>query len=240
MSEVLKIVGYASNRDQLSERASVAALEACTDLLGGGMVSEATVEARELALVRPDLEDSGQQHLQAVAQSDPDKLIGTDLPLPTGVVLVRVTVTTTPPIVDLGALMARTAWSAAWNVRERIGLDEPGDRTGVPIVRMALMKGIAGTSREQFSEHWNERHVPLVLAHQPLFFRYVTNVPRNDDFADGVVEQWFEDEASFEEHDRLIATQRQAVVEDIPRFVGEIQTFLATPVFSALPSTGRP
>jgi hypothetical protein len=97
---------------------------------------------------------------------------------------------------------------------------------------MALMRARAGMTREQFGEHWNHTHVPLVLAHNPLFFRYATNVPIGEAFADGVVEQWFDDETTFVEHDRRIATERKAVANDIPTFVGEIQTFIARPVFS--------
>lgn len=90
-----------------------------------------------------------------------------------------------------------------------------------------------GTSREQFIDHYENRHVPLIEANFNQFARYVRNYPvgGNLHYAgmaavpdapfDAVTEHWFESQADFDammaqfEGDPELA---QKVAEDETRF----------------------
>lgn len=100
----------------------------------------------------------------------------------------------------------------------------------VPSVsRVGLMCRRPGDSVDEFWDHWTNRHMPLVLAHRPLFSRYVANrviAPAGRAW-DGVIEQWFESADVLAEHDRRIGAEKPEVAADIPRFVGPMQHFVA-------------
>jgi hypothetical protein len=49
---------------------------------------------------------------------------------------------------------------------------------------------------------------------------------------DGVVEQWFEDVKTLDEHDRRVREEKLDVAADIPRFVGPMQHFVAAAIAS--------
>jgi len=98
-------------------------------------------------------------------------------------------------------------------------------------VRLGFIVRRSGLSLQDFREHWLERHAPLVMAHTPLFDRYVSNIPPADCPWDGIVEQWFADESTWLEHDRRILEERPEVRADIPRFVGSLRQYVATPIF---------
>lgn len=67
-----------------------------------------------------------------------------------------------------------------------------------------------GTSREQFIDHYENRHVPLIEAHFTQFRRYVRNYPQGanlhyagmvatpDAPFDAVTEHWFDSQADFD------------------------------------------
>jgi EthD domain-containing protein len=115
-------------------------------------------------------------------------------------------------------------------VEEHIHTPEPPASHISSIVRLGFIVRHAGLSRQDFREHWLERHSPLVMAHTPLFDRYATNIPPADCPWDGIVEQWFADQSTWLEHDRRILEERPDVRADIPRFVGSLRQYVATPI----------
>jgi len=67
-----------------------------------------------------------------------------------------------------------------------------------------------GTNREQFIDHYENRHVPLIESHFTQFSRYVRNYPSTGNLHyagmaalpdapfDAVTEHWFESQAEFD------------------------------------------
>lgn len=106
-----------------------------------------------------------------------------------------------------------------------VGATEPG-----AVGRVALLRRATTLSRAEFGAYWLRRHAPLAMRHGPLFRRYETLVSADDADGradgraagpvwDGMVVQWFADRQEWDEHDRLIATEKTAVREDLPRYV---------------------
>lgn len=133
-------------------------------------------------------------------------------------------------VLDAVAAIAPEATSFA--VREHIAL--PGPDPAPTLSRVGLLYRPAGRTVEEFWSHWRGRHVPLVIERRPLFVRYVPNlVLRPAQPFDGVVEQWFADEAAWDEHDRQTREEKPDVAADIPRFIGGFTQFSALEVDSA-------
>lgn len=65
---------------------------------------------------------------------------------------------------------------------------------------IVLLKRKRGITHEQFREHWETVHGPLVRRLTPGILRYVQNHPEEPaDGIDGVAELWFADREGFEE-----------------------------------------
>lgn len=97
--------------------------------------------------------------------------------------------------------------------------------------RVGLLVRHKDMSVEGFWHHWTCVHLPLVLAHEPLFESYATNLITEPTRTwDGVVEQWFTDKATWNEHDRRLREEKLEIARDIREFVGHIVQFEATEV----------
>lgn len=90
-----------------------------------------------------------------------------------------------------------------------------------------------GMSREDFIDHYETRHVPLIESHFSQFTRYVRNYPKGGNLHyagmealpespfDAVTEHWFESQADFDAMMAQFAGDpelAQAVAEDEARF----------------------
>ena len=90
-----------------------------------------------------------------------------------------------------------------------------------------------GTTREQFIDHYENRHVPLIETHFSQFTKYVRNYPTSgnlhyagvaaipDPLFDAVTEHWFESRADFDEMMAQFAGDPELarrVAEDEARF----------------------
>jgi hypothetical protein len=148
--------------------------------------------------------------------------------LPAGMLVIRARTAKSIAHADLARLAARLNLSLAVLVRERVALDNPTSARDSYIVRVGLVRRAPSVSRQEFDRHWNDHHAPLVLSLKPLFFRYVTNVVVGTTPLDGIVEQWFRDEATWREHDRLVQVAKPAVLADKKRFVGGVHTFITS------------
>jgi hypothetical protein len=146
-----------------------------------------------------------------------------------GLVLVRL-----PESADALAAAQQLGWADSLVVDEHVLAD-----TGQPaaVVRVGFLRRRPELTKEQFADHWLNVHGPLVLAHDPLFVRYVANViTGGDDTVDGVVEQHFPDRAAWTEHDRRIVHERPRVAADIPTFLAGMGQLEAMPLAVAVTS----
>lgn len=119
----------------------------------------------------------------------------------------------------------------AWEVSRQVMIDLVGARDRPSIARFGFLTRPAAMDPATFGEHWLRRHAPIVVRNGPLFRRYEAHLARCDSPVlawDGVVVQWFADQADWNRHDELIATTKDAVREDIPRFVGSAYQYLAS------------
>ena len=146
---------------------------------------------------------------------------------PTGVVMVWI-----PRPLPRGALAvaADLGWSDAVAVEEHV-VSDSGRPGGV--ARIGYVTRRDGITRDEFTHHWTRVHGPLVLAHDPLFERYVVNVVAGTSPVDGIVEQHFADRATWAEHDRRILEERPAIAADIPAFLGSMHQLEARPLATA-------
>lgn len=113
-------------------------------------------------------------------------------------------------------------------VREHLAM-APSPETALS--RVGLVTRKYSLTLGAFWQHWTQIHIPLVLAHDPLFDGYATNLL--DDRAlpwSGVVEQWFVNTATWTEHDRRLREERAAIVEDIRKFISRVVQFEAVQV----------
>jgi hypothetical protein len=132
---------------------------------------------------------------------------------------------------ELRAVATELGWQDATPVEEHV-VHDLGLHAGV--ARIGFLRRRPELSREEFARHWIDVHGPLVLAHDPLFVRYVANVVTAPDSAvDGIVEQYFPDAATWAEHDRRILEERPAVSADIQTFLGGMEQLVATPLATA-------
>jgi hypothetical protein len=91
------------------------------------------------------------------------------------------------------------------------------------VLRILLIKRADGITRAQFAQHWRTIHAPLALRMNPSFDHYVTNIvldPASE--WDGILQEWFADEAVFDRHDQGLAEHKRIVAEDIPLFVESV------------------
>ncbi|MEU7815435.1 hypothetical protein [Pseudonocardia sp. NPDC049154] len=102
-----------------------------------------------------------------------------------------------------------------------------GASTGRAVARIGLMRRAAGMSSARFREHYLSHHAPLVMRRGPLFFRYSIHLVRDPEASgwDAVVEQWFVDDATWREHDRLVLEEKEDVRADMAEFVGTLVSF---------------
>jgi hypothetical protein len=111
-----------------------------------------------------------------------------------------------------------------FTVTEHVVVDH---HTPTAVARLGFIRRREGLTHQQFADHWTGVHAPLVMAHQPLFSRYVANVADPSSGWDGVVEQHFIDAATWAEHDRRIVAERAEVRNDITRFIDSMTQFAA-------------
>jgi hypothetical protein len=126
------------------------------------------------------------------------------------------------PAAKIEALAAAIGSEEIIAVEENVRFDAGGRQ---PIARISFLCRQPGLSHDEFAEHWLDVHTKLVLEHDPLFSRYVANVATASAGFDGVVEQHFSDEETWDEHDRRLVFERPAVKEDLPKFLGEMRQF---------------
>jgi hypothetical protein len=117
--------------------------------------------------------------------------------------------------------------SASFPVDEHVIHD---DGNAATVVRVGFIRRHDHLSHSEFVDHWLNVHTALVMAHQPLFGRYVANVLDPAGGWDGIVEQHFADAATWDKHDRRILTERPVVREDISRMIAGMTQFAAVPV----------
>jgi hypothetical protein len=120
---------------------------------------------------------------------------------------------------DLTARNDRMFWRSVVALEEHVVVEAGGylDRS---LLRLGLMRRRPELSRAEFFEHWVGGHAPLVLAHEPLFTRYVLNRIVGDvGPVDGVVEQQFADRDTWQEHDRLVREEKPDVLRDVAMFI---------------------
>jgi uncharacterized protein (TIGR02118 family) len=116
----------------------------------------------------------------------------------------------------------------AYLVDERIQIEWARDwPDGAPtpaIEQLAYVPRVASITREQFAEHWSERHTPLVRVHHPGMARYVQNVivepltPNARDL-DGVAQLYFR--TSHDLYERYFDSDegRRIIFEDVATFL---------------------
>jgi uncharacterized protein (TIGR02118 family) len=116
----------------------------------------------------------------------------------------------------------------AYLVDERIQIEwtrDWSDGVATPAIeQLAFVPRIASVTREQFAEHWSERHTPLVRVHHPGMARYVQNVitapltPGARDL-DGVAQLYFR--TSYDLHERYFDSDegQRTIFEDVAKFL---------------------
>jgi hypothetical protein len=128
----------------------------------------------------------------------------------------------------LACIDGLAAGTRAFSVDEFVAVaGEPTDRPTVS--RVGLIRRPDGTTVDEFWRHWTGRHVPMVLAQGPLFSRYIPNLVLTPEQPwDGVVEQWFLDVATWNEHDRQIREEKPEIAADIANFIGRFMQWETT------------
>jgi uncharacterized protein (TIGR02118 family) len=116
----------------------------------------------------------------------------------------------------------------AYLVDERIQIewtrDWPDSEPTPAIEQLAYVPRIASITREEFAEHWSERHTPLVRVHHPGMARYVQNViiepltPVTQEL-DGVAQLYFR--TAHDLHERYFDSEegQRIVFEDVAKFL---------------------
>jgi hypothetical protein len=150
--------------------------------------------------------------------------------------VLRVAIDGVPAVIGPRLLEAAEAagWAAPLLLEPHLQYDsrlEVGDMSA-SVIRLGFMSRRRDLTPGQFLEHWLYRHGPLVSSLAPRFVRYVTSVPRSSCPWDGIVEQWFSDEATWELHDRETANEKPQVLADIASFVGHIEQRAARPLLA--------
>lgn len=114
--------------------------------------------------------------------------------------------------------------TAAFAVDDRLEFTRPGAGPGRGgVMRLLFIKRAAGITRAQFADHWRNIHAPLALSMRPSFDHYVTNIVADPASPwDGILQEWFADEHTFDNHDQGLAAHKKAVGDDIPLFVAAV------------------
>jgi len=104
-----------------------------------------------------------------------------------------------------------------------------GERSaGVKLVCPVIRR--AGTSHQEFVDHWLNRHVPLALAHHPGMSKYVTNVVdqrlgNSGPELDGIAELHFSSTEALATGMFDSPEGERIIREDIPRFIGSTAAY---------------
>ena len=116
----------------------------------------------------------------------------------------------------------------AYLVDERVQIDWtrdwPDGEATPAIEQLAYVPRIASVTREEFAEHWSDRHTPLVHVHHPGMARYVQNViiepltPVAQEL-DGVAQLYFR--TAYDLHERYFDSEegRRIIFEDVAKFL---------------------
>ena len=89
---------------------------------------------------------------------------------------------------------------------------------------IALLKRKPGLSREEFIEHYEEVHVPLILKHSTGVIKYIRNFIVSDGMTepdyDCITELWYEDMEAFTATISVWGTEEgQVIIEDENSFI---------------------
>lgn len=84
---------------------------------------------------------------------------------------------------------------------------------------IGLLKRKDGITQEEFSQYWEEKHVPLVVKLFPGMKRYVQNHPvklpgGGEPKFDGIPELWFEDLQSFQAATKFWQSDEGKIIRD--------------------------
>lgn len=120
-------------------------------------------------------------------------------------------------------------------VEDEVMFSRPGAGPGTGgVMRLLLSVRRPDLSREAFANHWRKVHAPLALERAPHYDHYVTNIldERHQEW-DGVLQEWFPDEAAFDEHEQGLTDRKIVVAEDYPLFLDtsfKVPQWLATEI----------
>jgi hypothetical protein len=77
-------------------------------------------------------------------------------------------------------------------------------------------------TRKQFAWHRRNVHAPLALGMDPSYDYYITNiVDSRHTLRDGLLQEWFADEAVFDDHEQGLTGRKVAVAQDYPLFLAQ-------------------
>ncbi|MGH3577368.1 MAG: EthD domain-containing protein [Mycobacterium sp.] len=116
----------------------------------------------------------------------------------------------------------------AWLVDQRLQWDYerdwPDGTVSPGLKRMSFVQRRPGLTREQFADHWTNRHAPLAKKHHPGVWRYAQNVvirPLTSGAADldGVAELSFRTDDDMRHRTYDSAEGREVIAADVKRFI---------------------
>lgn len=130
--------------------------------------------------------------------------------------------------VEVERLREHAGFATLRSVSERIHV-APVD--GARVLSIGFIYRAANISRSEFGAHWNIVHVPKVLAAQPLFIGYVTNVVTDDRYGwDGLIEQWFVNRDEMIRHVELNRETKPQIMADVPKMLSSADLFVTVDV----------
>jgi hypothetical protein len=88
------------------------------------------------------------------------------------------------------------------------------------VLRLLLSRRNPGLTRREFAWHWRNVHAPLALGLAPSYDDYSTNiVPDAHEDWDGILQEWFADEETFDAHEEGLKGRKFAVADDYALFL---------------------
>jgi hypothetical protein len=88
------------------------------------------------------------------------------------------------------------------------------------VLRLLLSRRNPGLTRREFAWHWRNAHAPLALGLAPSYDYYITNIVHDahEDW-DGILQEWFADEETFDAHEEGLKGRKFAVADDYALFL---------------------
>jgi len=117
--------------------------------------------------------------------------------------------------------------------------DDRNTITEDSVWRVGLLRRRATLSHDEFVQHYLIRHVPLVMARDPLFDAYSVSLAIDAAASgwDAVVRQRFASLQTWAEHDRLVMEEKPKIREDLGRFVGDLVSYEGHDISSTQPAS---